>query len=116
MHSGTEKKWVEAGRRVACKVRATPRVCAFIHDGGLPSLAWEFQGRIFLGIVHRFGGGFGFWPYGFGLFFSFGHKLGIRAERSVLLSISVGTLVFLHTRRLARVDCFNFLRRMNYFR
>ncbi len=38
-----EQERIKAGRRVTGKVHATSRVGAFIHDGGLPSLAREFQ-------------------------------------------------------------------------
>lgn len=74
MIGSAEQERIEAGRRVTGKVHATSRVGAFVHNGDLPSPAREFQGRSFLGIIHRFGGGLGFWFSGFGLFFWFGHK------------------------------------------
>lgn len=56
MIGSAEQERIEAGRRVTCKVHATSRVGALIHNGDLPSVARKFQGRSFLGIVYRFGG------------------------------------------------------------
>jgi hypothetical protein len=66
---------VKGGHREFIKTHAASCVCASMHDEALPSLAREFQGRRFFRIIHRFGGGFGFWLCGFGLLFLFWHKM-----------------------------------------